>query len=680
MNKTQLTLTLAMVLLTQGCGDAPLPALVDGPSAAAVSAWRDSQLAAGHLVPLKGGGFMLEGDIFLADRSQLREYYRRYVSGVASAGLGAGLLIKKKSAESNNLWHPLVKRNLTYCVSNTFGSRKAEVVNGMWQAGRAWESRIDVRFIYKPEHDAACKGSDKVVFRVEPGSKHPAGDAARAKGEEVPGFGMHAFFPWSPHKQRVLMINSYRDNHAYKTLVQNLVHELGHILGFIHEFVVCKAPHAKLDQLTTYDPLSVMHYRASGDPCGTSPDKYDYFITPRDTAGARGVYGKARSRMVAFYHHSGRYLTVGSDKDNRMTASGKHLGQLQSFEMVELTGGKVALRGWNRRYVSALNGGGGKVVVNREQRAAWETFELVNLGQGEYALRTANKKLYLSVFGQQVYATPVTVGPVSRLTMVRLDAYPVALQSVGKPGRYMRVFKQNTTPTVKTKRIDRYSTLGLVYLPQGKVALRTHAGLYLSALKGGGAKVAVDRDKIQQWEMFNMLTQPDGSVAFGSHDGAHYLSYAGSSLRASATSPTQAKARFTRVHPTGDKLVVLKTHNGKFVSATNGGGGKVVSSDSGSGNFWHVFRLVELGGGEVALRTHRGNYVSVHNGGAGKVRADRVWIDGWETYKLQYHSGGKVSFRTAKGYYLYLSGSLSNTMVTHSMLLPPARFTMLEVF
>ena len=79
--------------------------------------------------------------------------------------------------------------------------------------------------------------------------------------------------------------------------------------------------------------------------------------------------------------------------------------------------------------------------------------------------------------------------------------------------------------------------------------------------------------------------------------------------------------------------VSLRAHNGQYVCAEGGGGGKVVA-DRNEIAEWETFALIDLGNDKVALKAHNGQYVCAEGGGGGKVVANRNEIAEWETFHL----------------------------------------------
>ncbi|MEK7724305.1 MAG: M23 family metallopeptidase [Acidobacteriota bacterium] len=113
--------------------------------------------------------------------------------------------------------------------------------------------------------------------------------------------------------------------------------------------------------------------------------------------------------------------------------------------------------------------------------------------------------------------------------------------------------------------------------------------------------------------------------------------------------------------------VNLKTANGNFVTAENGGGG-IVNGNRPSAREWETFTLLDLNEGElesgdpVALKTVNGNFFSAINGGGDKLLADKTALVTWETFKIErmtrrpsdnlIKDGDRVSFRTMKNNFI----------------------------
>src|SRR4026209_2269061 len=82
--------------------------------------------------PWDGGHFIVDGDTPIPDEKQLFEFW---------GGLQQGALIVNTVGGNDDKWNDQRKLNLTYCVSNNFGTHKADVVAALASAtDQGWES------------------------------------------------------------------------------------------------------------------------------------------------------------------------------------------------------------------------------------------------------------------------------------------------------------------------------------------------------------------------------------------------------------------------------------------------------------------------------------------------------------------------------------------------------------
>ena len=79
-----------------------------------------------------GGVFIVNGDTPIVDEKHLREFYDQYVKD--------GQLIVHTVGGADAKWSATQKLNLTYCVSNTFGTNYNAAVTAMNSATSAWEA------------------------------------------------------------------------------------------------------------------------------------------------------------------------------------------------------------------------------------------------------------------------------------------------------------------------------------------------------------------------------------------------------------------------------------------------------------------------------------------------------------------------------------------------------------
>jgi len=124
----------------------------------------------------------------------------------------------------------------------------------------------------------------------------------------------------------------------------------------------------------------------------------------------------------------------------------------------------------------------------------------------------------------------------------------------------------------------------------------------------------------------------------------------------------------------GEIFIALKTHNGAYLSAVDGGGNNVVATSYAYGPY-ERFSLRELNNGKYALKTYNGNYVNALNGGGGNIVAMPMTNWGilrrargltfinacggrlcWENFSLIDLGDCKVAFTTVYGYYVTAVG------------------------
>lgn len=217
--------------------------------------------------PWEGGHYIVDGDRAIADDKSLYEFWE---------GLQQGGLIINKNGSQDDRWNDTQKLNITYCISNNFGSNKTRMVNAMTAAAGGWESRANVNFVYVPEQDTNCtRTNTSVVFNVGQVSGQP--------------YLARAFFPANGRSSREVLVDTSSFGNTGWPLENILGHELGHTLGFRHEHTRPEAGTCFEDNswrpLTTYDSASIMHY----PQCNGSSQNLNW--TTKDAQGASAVYG-----------------------------------------------------------------------------------------------------------------------------------------------------------------------------------------------------------------------------------------------------------------------------------------------------------------------------------------------------------------------------------------------------
>ncbi|MGH6628758.1 MAG: matrixin family metalloprotease, partial [Burkholderiales bacterium] len=204
--------------------------------------------------PFEGGKYIVSGDIAIPDRMQLQEFFESHIKQQPpETELGA--LIVHRVGGQNAIWSSTQKKQLTFCVSSSFGNRHQRVVANMEAATSAWKEAADVDFIHVATEDANCTASNPdVVFDIRP---------VNVRGQYL----ARAFFPNDQRAERNVLIDESSfelDPNGALQLVGILRHEIGHTLGWRHEHTRPESGTCFEDNdwrpLTDYDRFSVMHY------------------------------------------------------------------------------------------------------------------------------------------------------------------------------------------------------------------------------------------------------------------------------------------------------------------------------------------------------------------------------------------------------------------------------------
>lgn len=270
---------------------------LDEAAKTAASQWEDNTfedfLATVYKEPGEDGKYIVSGDIAISNVKQLEEFFKQLKRSGGQA-VGGKLIVQQDQliVDSNSgrdsVWNETVKRNITYCVSSTFGPRQAAVIADMEAATGAWEQSANVDFKHVAAQDGSCTATNNnVVFDVRP---------IDVGGEYL----ARAFFPNEPRKDRNVLIDETSfdlDPGEKLTLVGILRHELGHTLGWRHEHTRPESgkcfEDANWRPLSDYDRFSVMHY----PQCNGGGD-WSLTLTDKDKLGAACIYGAATGFTV----------------------------------------------------------------------------------------------------------------------------------------------------------------------------------------------------------------------------------------------------------------------------------------------------------------------------------------------------------------------------------------------
>lgn len=223
---------------------------------------------------------IVNGDEPVQSTGELRQFYDDLVAdrhGKHGDDTVSDELVVNTVNGVDDKWSASQVGNLTYCVSNKFGTDKAAIIAAMDGGAALWENASSaIDFIHVPAEDSSCNTrNNRVLFSVEPVS--------------TTQYIARAFFPSTPKRSRNVLIDDSLFTAGSWTPTNILGHELGHTLGFRHEHTRPESGTCFEDTnwrpLTPYDSASIMHY----PQCNGTSD--DLSFTTHDADGVRALYG-----------------------------------------------------------------------------------------------------------------------------------------------------------------------------------------------------------------------------------------------------------------------------------------------------------------------------------------------------------------------------------------------------
>lgn len=230
-------------------------------------------------------GLIVEHDLRFANAEDREIYLGRYDAGVGAAVAEESLIVST-DGPSFAIMPLAVRHDITYCVSEAFGAERGAILRAIAYATTMWSSVIDVRFRFVTPPRCEVRGEDAQVIVVSECAVSPAV--------------ADAMLPWRGGRHgQTLTLNVCHE--IWPSAVQSadaleriVLHELGHILGFVHAWNTidydgpcsCETRTAFLS-LSAYDPDSIMNY----PECGAPWTLFDpATLSEQDRLGAVAVY------------------------------------------------------------------------------------------------------------------------------------------------------------------------------------------------------------------------------------------------------------------------------------------------------------------------------------------------------------------------------------------------------
>jgi hypothetical protein len=205
-----------------------------------------------------------------------------YYKARFAAGVGVIEFLAPMGATAT--WSSSDAMSLSYCISTDFGGNLATVETAMQAAAASWGDRVGVGYTYLPGEDGNCDPNNaNVTFDVRPVSGA--------------GYAAVSFFPDSVRSNRSILIDASAFGSG-ADLEAILRHQLGHTLGFQHEFLWldpgCTSEDTRLAvRIAAYDIDTVMHLPA----CRPS-ELGGKIQTEGDFFGAMTIYGLSPALII----------------------------------------------------------------------------------------------------------------------------------------------------------------------------------------------------------------------------------------------------------------------------------------------------------------------------------------------------------------------------------------------
>lgn len=284
---------------------------------------------------------------------------------------------------------------------------------------------------------------------------------------------------------------------------------------------------------------------------------------------------------VSFKTHNGHYLIADDSRNGyRIHATPNGVGPWEIFTIIPLdgrnddslrSGDRIQLQTHHGRYVTARNGGGGRISGEPPVADVNETFTIEktegsgDIGPGNpVTLRTGNGRNFLMAIdggGNVVNAGSTNRREWERFSVEFWNPIPIRLRThdfhflvaENGGGREITATRLTSGEIWETFTLaNRSRRSGLV--DGDKVCLQVWDGRFVSAVGGGGGNLLANQNRAGQFETFTIQKVGNGEISL--HD-----------------------------------QVWLQTHNGtNYVMAVNGGGG-IVNASSTQGSVWEKFQL-----------------------------------------------------------------------------------------
>jgi serralysin len=247
------------------------------------------------------GAYLIEEDIIVRDDDELYDAYIDFAARIEDARaaeqadeIGStqeALVVATKSSGARKIWSATQRLDLTYCVDWAGFGAKAPFVQAAVTAAMAdWADALDDNVVFRYVHENAFNCSKGVTDPITGATIKIAVIADLTNAESSCARATYPSSSGSYIEVDYANVNLSGGIDCAGTLRGYLRHEVGHTLGFKHEFAadddgdpICNTPNTTGERLSPFDVFSSMTYPSCS---GLN----DYYISPMDQMYGLCVY------------------------------------------------------------------------------------------------------------------------------------------------------------------------------------------------------------------------------------------------------------------------------------------------------------------------------------------------------------------------------------------------------
>ncbi|HTJ32127.1 MAG TPA: PQQ-dependent sugar dehydrogenase [Dactylosporangium sp.] len=132
--------------------------------------------------------------------------------------------------------------------------------------------------------------------------------------------------------------------------------------------------------------------------------------------------GTSSTPVVSLRSLTNNLYVSAPNATTALIANSSTIGTAQQFDMIDLGGGKIALRARsNSQYVCAENAGANPLLANRAAAGSWETFNLIRNSDGSESLQATVNSMYVTAENNgagSLIANRAAIGPWEKFELV----------------------------------------------------------------------------------------------------------------------------------------------------------------------------------------------------------------------------------------------------------------------